>query len=146
MCGCAPTAQAAYQQGKFLGRVFRDSLHVIRDKEPKSTTVAVGGAGNEGVSILPAFKYNHKGSLAYTGGGKGVAELKSLWDSYPSGTPAGQVRVEGTSAFAIWRSLYFSRILSVSNQAQVLFDWTKAFVFGRDISTPFVDDDEKPRR
>lgn len=128
VCGCAPTAQAAYQQGKFLGRIFRDSLGATKDSLPS----------------MPAFKYSHKGSLAYTGGGKGVAELKSLWDAYPS--TDGQVRVEGTGAFAIWRSLYFSRILSTSNQAQVLFDWTKAAIFGRDISSPYFEDDSSSSR
>lgn len=117
--GCAPTAQAANQQGKYLGRLFRDTL---LDK-----------------SLIEAsenFRYVNKGSLAYTGGGTGVAELKSLLDNYP--TSNGQVRVEGSGAYAIWRSLYFSKLLSNKNQAQVLFDWTKASLFGREISTPFI--------
>ena len=109
--GCAPTAQAAYQQGKFLGRLFRDGL----EEEP--------------------FRYAHRGSLAYTGGGTGVAELKAmLWDNHLSTS----TRVEGSGAFALWRSLYFSKLVSSRNQAQVLFDWAKAWVFGRDISTPFI--------
>jgi len=119
VCGCAPTAQAANQQGKYLGRLFRDTE-----------------LSEEKIEAAPAFKFDYKGSLAYTGGGKGVAELKSLWDAYPSAD--GQVRVEGTGAFAIWRSLYFSKLMSNRNQAQVGFDWLKVYLFGRDISTPFI--------
>ena len=115
--GCAPTAQAAYQQGKFLGRLFRD------------------GIGDE------PFRYTHRGSLAYTGGGTGVAELKAmLWENHLS---SSTTRVEGSGAFAIWRSLYFSKLVSSRNQAQVLFDWAKAWVFGRDISTPFIKEQKK---
>ena len=69
------------------------------------------------------------------GDGKGIAEIRGLWDHYP--TPQGQV-VGGTSAFAIWRSLYFSKLMSSRNQAQVAFDWLKTGMFGRDISTPHV--------
>ena len=84
------------------------------------------------------FCFSYKGALAYVGGSKGIAELKNLWDVYPAVN--GQVRVEGKSAFAIWRSLYFSKLMSARNQAQVAFDWAKSSVFGRDISTPIIPD------
>lgn len=122
--GCAPTAQAANQQGKYLGRLFRDT-----------------GLDESKIDTNDDFIYHYKGSLAYVGAGKGVAEikglwdLKSLWDTYPAVND--QVRVQGSSAFAIWRSLYFSKLMSFRNQAQVGFDWLKASFFGRDISTPY---------
>lgn len=122
--GCAPTAQAANQQGKYLGRLFRDT-----------------GLDGSKIEMNDDFVYHYKGSLAYVGAGKGVAEikglwdLKSLWDTYPAVND--QVRVQGSSAFAIWRSLYFSKLMSIRNQAQVGFDWAKASLFGRDISTPY---------
>ena len=52
--GCAPTAQSASQQGKYLGRLFRDTKL-------------------EGQAVLayPEFKFVNKGSLAYLGDGKG---------------------------------------------------------------------------
>lgn len=140
--GCAPTAQAAVQQGRFLGRAFRDSLPAL------SGGVSVGKEGGASSPPMPPpFKFRPRGSLAYTGGGTGVAELKSLWDTHPGTATGGAsgasgasdvTHVEGTPAFAIWRSLYFSSILSISNQARVVFDWTKAYVFGRDITTPFM--------
>lgn len=79
--------------------------------------------------------------MAYVGGGKGVAELTSLWDLYPS--TDGQIKVNGTGAFAIWRSLYFSKLMSARNRSQVSFDWLKASILGRDISTPFMINDKE---
>jgi hypothetical protein len=50
------------------------------------------------------------------------------------GQNVGRV-VEGQPAFIIWKSLYFSKLLSTRNQAQVIFDWISTSLFGRDIST-----------
>lgn len=114
--GCAPTAQAANQQGKYLGKLFeRTNLESIF------------------VDKYPEFTFSNKGALAYVGSSRGIAELKNLWDIYPVN---GQVKVEGAGAFAIWRSLYFSSLLSSRNRSQVAFDWMKGYMFGRDISTP----------
>jgi NADH dehydrogenase FAD-containing subunit len=85
------------------------------------------------IEAYPDFVFSYKGALAYVGASRGIADLKNLWDIYPVGN---QVKVEGTSAFAIWRSLYFSKLLSSRNQAQVAFDWIKSWLFGRDIATP----------
>lgn len=114
--GCAPTAQAANQQGKYLGKLFQNT-----------------NLDETLINQYPQFVFSYKGALAYVGSSRGIAELKNLWDVYPVN---GQVKVEGTSAFAIWRSLYFSSLLSSRNQAQVAFDWIKGYIFGRDISTP----------
>ena len=113
--GCAPTAQAANQQGKYLGTLFRKSQ---LDKVL--------------IESYPDFLFSYKGALAYVGSSRGIADLKNLWDIYPVN---GQMKVEGASAFAIWRSLYFSSLLSSRNQSQVAFDWLKGWMFGRDIAT-----------
>ena len=52
--GCAPTAQSASQQGRYLGRLFRDTQ-----------------LNEEFVEKYPDFKFVNKGSLAYLGDGKG---------------------------------------------------------------------------
>lgn len=123
LSGCPPTAQAAFQQGNYLGRMLRDTNfdpHMIAE--------------------YPSFTMTNYGAMAYLGASQGVAELKGmLWDRYPvTKEPNENTIVEGTGAFALWRSLYFSRLLSNRNKAQVIFDWFKASVFGRDISSPFV--------
>lgn len=53
--------------------------------------------------MVPSFQYANKGSLAYVGGNKGVAELKSLlWTKYPvasdgkEGTHDSELRVTGS--------------------------------------------------
>jgi NADH:ubiquinone reductase (non-electrogenic) len=127
--GCAPTAQAAHQQGVFLGRLFRDTKYFT---------------SNSDLSKISDFEYKDKGSLAYVGGSKGVATLKPiLWNIYASDGKPKMSNIEGQSAYAIWRSLYFTKLLSYRNQAQVAFDWIKIFLFGRDISTPYIFKEQK---
>jgi NADH dehydrogenase FAD-containing subunit len=111
------------QQGNYLGRMLRDTNFDSRL-----------------IAEYPSFTMTHYGAMAYLGASQGVAELKGmLWDRYPvSREPNENTIVEGTGAFALWRSLYFSRLLSNRNKAQVIFDWFKASVFGRDISSPYV--------
>jgi NADH:ubiquinone reductase (non-electrogenic) len=153
--GCAPTAQAAAQQGKFLGRLFRNYLNGEQISSPQQLVFTdiqdQFDIYNKYVSNLPKFSYVNSGALAYVGGNKGIAELKSvLWTRYPAAILSNNqdgskstendqkpVQVTGTSAFAIWRSLYFSKLMSARNLFQVSFDWMRSAVFGRDISTPF---------
>ena len=119
--GCAPTAQAAHQQGQYLGKLYRDTL--FRE---------------ENLTYAPDFTYINRGSLAYLGHSAGVAELNtnSLWDHYPAQN--GKITVEGAGAFALWRSLYFSQLMSMRNRAEVGFDWIRTASMGRDISTPYI--------
>lgn len=49
----------------------------------------------------------------------------------------GDFLLIGRSAFAIWRSFYFSKLMSLRNVCQVCFDWGKAVVFGREIATVY---------
>ena len=127
LSGAPPTAQAAYQQGTYLGRLFRSTEF----EEEKLYTEA-------------AFEFHNYGSLAYVGSSRAVADLKMhLWGyDHPAGR--GQdVVVEGNAAFAIWRSLYFSKVLSFRNRAQVVFDWATSAIFGRDISAPYNERNQK---
>ena len=119
--GYAPTAQAAHQQGQYLGKLYRDTL--FRE---------------ENLTYAPDFTYINRGSLAYLGHSAGVAELNtnSLWDHYPAQN--GKITVEGAGAFALWRSLYFSQLMSMRNRAEVGFDWMRTASMGRDISTPYI--------
>ena len=62
--GCAPTAQAAFQQGIYLGRMFRET-HMER----------------AAVDDYRPFQFVNFGSLAYVGSSQGVADLKiKMWD------------------------------------------------------------------
>jgi len=143
--GCSPTAQAAFQQGKYLGRLLRDTACVSGDAKEV----------NSRIDCYDPFIFHNYGALAYVGTSKGVAELKTVLWSNPlealrsaaaggdgkgvgveSAAPSSSTVVEGGKAFVIWRSLYFSKLLSHRNKTQVGFDWMKSGVFGRDISSP----------
>ncbi len=138
--GCAPTAQAAFQQGAYLGKLFTNQVIKCWDKETHSHPQ----------SDWPAFQYVDRGALAYVGSSKGVAELKPfLWNKYPllsgglDSSPTSAVipaalHLEGGNAFAIWRSLYFTKLMSQKNRVHVSFDWLKTSMFGRDISSLYV--------
>lgn len=67
------------------------------------------------------FVYNHYGMLAYIGGNKALADLP-------------QVKGKGFSSWIFWRSAYLTKLVSVKNKVLVVFDWMKAFIFGRDAS------------
>jgi len=67
------------------------------------------------------FKFFNMGSLAYIGGGEALADLPvATWS--------------GFSTYLFWRSVYFTKVVSLRNRVLVAIDWMKAFIFGRDIS------------
>jgi len=67
------------------------------------------------------FRYRHLGMLAYIGGNRALADLQNF-------------KGHGWSTWVFWRSAYLTRLVSWKNKVLVLFDWTKARVFGRDTS------------
>jgi len=123
--GLPPTAQVASQQGKYLGRAFRDEF----------------AKGEEAVE----FKYNDKGKMAYIGGGEGVVEVASkpdvdyaFWRALHGAV--GEPRITGGPGFLVWRSVYFSMLLSARNRMSIGYDWLRTYIFGRDVSvSPVLD-------
>eukprot|EP00439_Symbiodinium_sp_Y106_P080310 s1838_g19.t1 len=129
--GKPPTAQVAYQQGKYLGRMFRlGKEHLISDPE------------------AAPFKYCHQGTMAYIGDSQGAAEIDPnafiklgrssvtdhmWWRSLYGDTD--QLRVMGPAGFAIWRSTYFSKLFSSRNRWSVASDWLRTGMFGRPASS-----------
>ena len=59
--------------------------------------------------------------LAYIGGGRALAQVSG-------------VEWSGRGAWLFWRSVYLTKLVSLSNKVKVLFDWFKARAFGRDLS------------
>jgi NADH:ubiquinone reductase (non-electrogenic) len=125
--GKPPTAQVAYQQGKYLGRMFRlGQQHLISDPE------------------APKFEYNHQGTMAYIGQGEAATELNPnaliklgrssitdhMWWRSLYGE-CDQLRIMGPMGFAIWRSVYFSKLVSMRNRWSVASDWMRTSFFGR---------------
>jgi NADH:ubiquinone reductase (non-electrogenic) len=67
------------------------------------------------------FKYKNFGMLAYVGNQKALADMNHYKGS-------------GFATYIFWRSVYFTKLVSFKNKILVLFDWFKAFAFGRDVS------------
>jgi NADH:ubiquinone reductase (non-electrogenic) len=68
------------------------------------------------------FRYKNLGMLAYIGDRRALADLPN-------------VKGRGFATFLFWRSAYLTRLVSMKNKILVLFDWIKASIFGRDISS-----------
>eukprot|EP00933_Yihiella_yeosuensis_P082104 TRINITY_DN95861_c0_g1_i1.p1 TRINITY_DN95861_c0_g1~~TRINITY_DN95861_c0_g1_i1.p1 ORF type:complete len:508 (-),score=109.10 TRINITY_DN95861_c0_g1_i1:3-1526(-) len=129
--GKPPTAQVAYQQGKYLGRMFRlGQQQAIAD--PEATP----------------FKYNHQGSMAYIGEGQGAAEISPdafiklgesrmtdhAWWRTLYGEES-QIRFMGPGGFAVWRATYFAKLVSARNRWAVASDWMRTGLYGRPSSS-----------
>jgi NADH:ubiquinone reductase (non-electrogenic) len=67
------------------------------------------------------FRFKTSGMLAYIGGGRALADLP-------------HAKWSGRTAWLFWRSVYLTKLVSLSNKVKVLFDWVKARLFGRDLS------------
>lgn len=86
--------------------------------------------------------------MAYTGDGQAVTEL------YPNGLiklgqssitdhlwwrslygDADHLRVMGSAGFAVWRSVYFSKMYSTRGRWAVASDWMRISLFGRPASS-----------
>ena len=76
---------------------------------------------NNGIENYRPFKFKNFGMLAYIGGHKALAD-----------TP--QFKGTGFKTFVFWRSAYLTKLVSFKNKLLVIFDWTKTFLFGRDVS------------
>ncbi|MCC7439659.1 MAG: FAD-dependent oxidoreductase [Armatimonadetes bacterium] len=75
-----------------------------------------------GKAIKP-FVFNNLGMLAYIGDNRALADI-----------PKAKLRWRGILIYIFWRSAYITRLVSLKNKVLVLFDWFKAWVFGRDLS------------
>lgn len=125
--GKPPTAQVAAQQGKYLGRLFRAGMEdKIRDAE------------------APPFSYLHQGTMAYIGDSQAATELfpngliklgrssitDHMWWRSLYGD-SDHIRVMGVAGFAVWRSVYFSKMYSARSRWCVASDWIRTTLFGR---------------
>eukprot|EP01132_Coremiostelium_polycephalum_P000989 gene989-1255_t len=121
----AQTAQVASQQGRYLGRLFNQMADEM-DKDKKDREAKTENTQYDQIlKKQPLFKYKHYGTLAYVGDHQAVAEFKG---------DGSTTSFEGYITYYLWRSVYFTKLLSVRNRVLVTFDWMKSTVFGRDIS------------
>uniref|UniRef100_A0A7S4IZG0 NADH:ubiquinone reductase (non-electrogenic) n=1 Tax=Odontella aurita TaxID=265563 RepID=A0A7S4IZG0_9STRA len=144
------TAQVASQQGEYLAKLLsggydffpgRDEAEGIvlppargrggDDGGEKSMSVSESIAAfacQSGGDFAAPFQFLNLGILAYTGGGSALAQLQVTPDE------RGRVKGSGKVGFGLWRSVYLSKQVSWRNRFLVFVDWTKAQLFGRDIT------------
>ncbi|RPI17377.1 MAG: hypothetical protein EHM58_09485 [Ignavibacteriae bacterium] len=106
-----------------------DCAETENDPRPKTAQVAQQEGKYLGKALnrlargkeIKAFKFKDFGMLAYVGGRRALAD-----------TP--RYKGSGFTTFIFWRSVYFTKLVSLKNKILVLFDWFKNILFGRDVS------------
>lgn len=152
--GLPPTAHVASSQGIYLGRLFNDAselmFHAVlphnrlmRRSLPDAATLPVAGDPQavpqreieDAFRDCDAFDHRSLGMrMSYLGDGKAVAQVGGATDA--DGKPLqSPVQTSGTKAYYLWRSVYFSTLLSARNRMLVAFSVLKDAVFGRDASS-----------
>ncbi|SMN18811.1 similar to Saccharomyces cerevisiae YDL085W NDE2 Mitochondrial external NADH dehydrogenase, catalyzes the oxidation of cytosolic NADH [Maudiozyma saulgeensis] len=129
--GLAPTAQVAHQEGLYLANIFKQ-LHKLdqldwKSQLPSTTEKQLTDIKKKQDHIInnkmPNFEYNYKGTLAYIGSERAIAELKIAGKDYQlRGSPF---------AFLFWKIVYLSMCVSIRNTLMVSMDWFKFYFFGR---------------
>lgn len=97
----APTAQVANQQGAYLAKYLNARANVEEQLQSQQQ-VEIDDQMIKSEKF-PTFKYDHKGSLAYVGNERAIADL-SFWQmTFPSA---------GASTLFIWRAAYINMCIS----------------------------------
>ena len=105
---CPATAQVAKQEGEYLADLFNTAAgdrEYIGERED-----------------TPAFRYKHKGSLAYIGRDSGVADIP------------GVAVLKGLVGGLVWKGFETWSQVGWRNRFLVLADMLRAKLFGRDMS------------
>ena len=124
------TAQVAAQQGEYLARLLSSNFDVSRQ------VPSFEGARNKSLGeffcektpdalVARPFQFLDLGILTYVGDSKALAQL--------SIGPAS-VKGAGRLAFALWRSVYLAKQMSLRNRLLIFGDWVRTRLFGRDIT------------
>ena len=148
------TAQVASQQGEFVAKLLSRGYDVGPSSSSSASDSADGLGANSSLpppvpdpsrtrspseritafacnaddDMAAPFQFLDLGILAYTGGGLALAQFRITPDD------GGKIKESGAVGFGLWRSVYLSKQVSWRNRFLVAVDWTKARLFGRDIT------------
>ena len=95
---------------------------------------------NSEVRLDKGFWYFHKGSMAYIGQDKAVAQVRMLKSFLPNFWQekilqlGKDIVLTGSRAEIVRMFLYFDMQISNQNKLQFFFDWMKVILFGRNTS------------
>lgn len=153
--GLPPTATVATQQGAYLARVLNETAEILYDRVlPKNQLlqgyVATGAgasveevgagagdskaasgetaddAGTDPMAGIPPFAFSDLGAMGYVG------DKEAVFSAHI--TEGKDLTVSGRAAWWMYRSVFFSRLLSARNRVFVGADVLKSTVFGRNVS------------
>jgi NADH dehydrogenase len=98
------------------------SENKVQEKVSNASEKAESQDGIPKYIFFPPFNYKHFGSLAYIGGEAAAFDFGN-----------GFVLGGKFLAMWLWRSVYISEQVSLETRVDILLDWIKAFLFGRDV-------------
>lgn len=131
------TAQVASQQGSYLARLFNKDCNFLsqypeipeknslQPLAPKDSDDSSKPVQTKKTTFAKGFQFLNLGVLAYTGSGSALAQVQ---------VDDARIKSSGKVGFLLWRSVYISKQVSLRNRILVALDWTKAKLFGRDIT------------
>eukprot|EP00824_Muranothrix_gubernata_P003507 TRINITY_DN14399_c0_g1_i1.p1 TRINITY_DN14399_c0_g1~~TRINITY_DN14399_c0_g1_i1.p1 ORF type:complete len:467 (+),score=88.80 TRINITY_DN14399_c0_g1_i1:28-1401(+) len=89
--------------------------------EQKAEYVATHLNKGMDASFDDSFVFRPRGMLAYIGGYKAIADLPSY-------------KGKGEPAWLVWRSAYLYKQMSLKSRFNIVSEWARTFLFGRDVS------------
>jgi len=122
------TAQVAAQQGSFLARLFSRNYNLSSEGSVPTCIGRVGLGQNvpsATAGYAKGFQFLNLGILAYLGDSQALAQIQ---------VDEATIKGSGISGFALWRSVYLTKQVSMRNRVLVALDWLKTRSFGRDLT------------
>jgi NADH:ubiquinone reductase (non-electrogenic) len=85
-------------------------------------------------AAAPSLEAAEDLSFAVSSSSPSLSSLSPEQERKEKFTPPEERTLTGGAAFAFWRGVYFSKLLSGSNRLAVATDWLRAELFGRDVT------------
>ncbi|PNW83287.1 hypothetical protein CHLRE_05g232200v5 [Chlamydomonas reinhardtii] len=122
----AVMAAAAAAGGADPVAVARASADCLRSLEEEELKAREGAEATEVRYYDRPFEFLSLGIMAYVGNDKALTQVEAF--------DVINLKLYGSVAFLLWKSVYITKQVSFRNRVLILFDWMKTRVFGRDIS------------
>ena len=97
-------------------------------------------AENGGIEVHTSLLFHTRNAVPSSSNSASSSWL-NVWDAIgaPTVGPKGDQRaITGTPAFVLWRSLYWTKLLSTRSRLSLTADWMKSLLSGRDVVEPVL--------